>query len=171
MRIARAFALLLLLAPSLFADVVVLKSGVKVSGRVVDKGLHVEVTTDAGLRTYLRDEVEDILTSPKELLGDSEKSFEDAKKQYTEALALADSSEKNAKLKEAIEKVRGVRETIAAARELFPEDRYADLDLKLMQAMQLLRLLRERVTVDVADRKSTRLNSSHELKSRMPSSA
>ncbi|HZE98416.1 MAG TPA: hypothetical protein VE981_15395, partial [Planctomycetota bacterium] len=33
---------------------------------------------------------------------------------------------------------------------LFPEDKYADLDQKLMQTMQLMRLLRERVSVDIA---------------------
>jgi hypothetical protein len=148
--LARAFGILLLLGGTLFADVVVLKNGTKVSGRVVDKGVHYEVTTDAGLRTFLRDEVEDIITSPKELLGEVDKTFEQAKQQYTEALALQDPAERNAKLKDAIEKVRGVRETLASTRELFPEDKYSDLDQKLMSAMQLMRLLRERVTVDVA---------------------
>jgi hypothetical protein len=146
----RALGVLLLLSGTLSADVVVLKSGVKVSGRVVDKGIHVEVTTDSGLRTFLRDEVEDIISSPKELLGDSDKNFEEAKKQYTEALALSNPEERNSKLKEAIEKVRAVREVLATTRELFPEDKYADIDTKLMNAMQLMRLLRERVTVDVA---------------------
>jgi hypothetical protein len=146
----RPLGILLLLAGTLSADVVVLKNGSKVSGRVVDKGVHYEVTTDAGLRTFLRDEVEDIITSPKELLGDVDKTFEQAKQQYTEALALQDPAERNAKLKDAIEKVRGVREILASTRELFPEDKYSDLDQKLMSAMQLMRLLRERVTVDVA---------------------
>src|SRR5689334_7011667 len=125
-RLARVLGFLLLIAGSLSADVVVLKNGTKVSGRVVDKGVHYEVTTDAGLRTFLRDEVEDILTSPKELLGDVDKTFEQAKQQYTEALALQDPSERNAKLKDAIDKVRGVREVLASTRELFPEDKYSD---------------------------------------------
>jgi hypothetical protein len=146
----RALGVLLLIGGSLSADVVVLKNGAKVSGRVVDKGIHYDVTTDAGLRTFLRDEVEDVITSPKELLGDVDKTFEQAKQQYAEALALQDLSERNAKLKEAIEKVRTVRETLASTRELFPEERYSELDQKLMSAMQLMRLLRERVTVDVA---------------------
>jgi hypothetical protein len=150
MTLVRALGLLLLISGSVFADVVVLKNGTKVSGRVVDKGVHYEVTTDAGLRTFLREEVEDVLSSPKDLLGDVDKTFEQAKLQYTEALALQDPAERNAKLKDAIEKVRGVRETLSSTRELFPEDRYSDLDQKLMSAMQLMRLLRERVTVDVA---------------------
>lgn len=148
--VMRACGILLLLATTLSADVVVLKSGQKVSGRVVDKGIHYEVTTDSGLRTFLRDEVDDILTSPKELLGDTEKNFEEVKKQYTEALAVSDQSERNTKLKEALEKLRTVRETLATTRELFPEDKYGDLDQKLTQAMQLMRLLRERVTADLA---------------------
>jgi len=147
---ARAFGLLIVLSSSLFADVLVLKDGSKISGRIVDKGLHYEVTTDSGLRTWTRDEVDHVLTSPKELLGDSDKAFDDAKKEYSEALALSDPSERNTKLKEAIEKVRGVRSVLSSTRELFPEDKYAELDQKLMQAMQLMRLLRERVSVDVA---------------------
>ncbi|RPH42680.1 MAG: hypothetical protein EHM91_09210 [Planctomycetota bacterium] len=150
MRTWRAGAILLLLASTLSADVLVLKSGARISGRVVDKGIHYEVTTDAGLRTFLRDEVEDVITSPKELLGDTEKTFEEAKKQYSEALALSNQDERNAKLKEALEKVRAVREALGSARELFPEDKHSELDVKLTQAMQLLRLLRERVTVDLA---------------------
>jgi hypothetical protein len=148
--IARACGLILLLSGTLFADVLVLKDGTRVSGRIVDKGLHYEVTTDSGLRTWTRDEVDRVVTSPKEFLGETDQAFEEAKKQYTEAIALSDPSERNAKLKEAIEKVRGVRELLASTREVFPEDKYADLDLKLMQAMQLMRLLRERVSVDLA---------------------
>jgi len=148
--VARAFGLILLLSGTLFADVLVLKDGTKISGRVVDKGIHYEVTTDAGLRTWLSEEVDRVITSPKELLGDSEKTFEEAKKEYGEALAIQDPNERNARLKDSIEKVRAVRETLATTRELFPEDRHADLDQKLLQALQLLRLLRERVSVDVA---------------------
>jgi len=147
--IARALGLSLLLSGTVFADVLVLKSGARVSGRVVDKGLHYEVTTDSGLRTWTRDEVDRVVTSPKELLGDSDKTFEEAKKEYSEAIALSDATERNARLKEAIEKVRGVREVLASTREVFPEDKYADLDQKLMQTMQLMRLLRERVSVDL----------------------
>ncbi len=146
---ARALAWVLLLSGSLFADVLVLKDGTKVSGRVVDKGLHYEVTTDHGLRTWTAEEVDRVVTSPKELLGDADKTFEELKKQYAEIIALQDPAEKNARLKESIDKVRSVREILASTRELFPEDRYADLDLKLMQTMQLLRLFRERVSVDI----------------------
>jgi hypothetical protein len=148
--VARAFGLSLLISGTLFADVLVLKDGTKVGGRIVDKGLHYEVTTDAGLRTWTRDEVDHVVTSPKELLGETDKLYDEAKKQYTEALALTDASERNSKLKEAIDKVRGVREALASTRELFPEDKYADLDQKLVQTMQLMRMLRERVSVDVA---------------------
>jgi hypothetical protein len=146
----RALLCVLLLTGSLSADVLVLKDGSKVSGRVVDKGLHYEVTTDHGLRTWTSEEVDHVITSPKELLGDADKTFDEVKKQYAEIIALQDPTEKNARLKEAIEKVRGVREILATTRELFPEDKYADLDLKLMQTMQLLRLFRERVSVDLA---------------------
>jgi hypothetical protein len=147
----RTAGFLLALAGTLGADVVVLKDGGKVAGRVTDKGPHYEVSSDAGLRTYLKEEVDKVLTSPRELLGDSEKLVDEAKLEYEAALA-APAAEQNARLKAAIGKATRAREAYAAARELFPEEKHADLDTKLVQVMQLLRLLRERVGSEVARR-------------------
>jgi hypothetical protein len=147
----RTTALLLLLGGSLSADVVVLKDGSKVAGRVTEKGASVEVSSDAGLRTYLKEEVEKIVKSPKELLGDSEKLIEEAKQEYEQALA-APPAEQNFKLKSTIAKVTKAREAYAQARELFPEDQHSDLDQKLVQVMQLMRLLRERMGSEIARR-------------------
>ena len=70
----RAFSCLILFAGLAAADVVVLKDGTRVPGRVVEKAAHFEVTTpDMGLRTFLKEEVDKILKDPKELLGDSNK--------------------------------------------------------------------------------------------------
>jgi hypothetical protein len=150
----RVFAITLLLGGLLSADVVVLKDGSRVGGRVVDKTTHVEVATDAGLRTYLKDEVDKIIKDPKELLGDSETRVEEAKKDFERALA-APVAEQNAILKEAVAKISTARETLAAVRELFPEDKHAHLDQKLMQVMQLMRLLRDRMGSEVAKRPPT----------------
>jgi hypothetical protein len=147
----RVVAIGLLLAGVLSADVVVLKDGTKVGGRVVEKTSHVEVTTDAGLRTFLKEEVDRIVKDPKELLGDAEARVEEAKKDFERALA-APAAEQNAILKEAVAKISGARETLAAVRELFPEDKHASLDVKLMQVMQLMRLLRDRMGSEVARR-------------------
>ncbi|HEX7900676.1 MAG TPA: hypothetical protein VF950_23130 [Planctomycetota bacterium] len=135
----------------LAGDVVVLKDGAKVSGRVVDKTGHYEVTTETGLRTFLKEEVDKILKDPKELLGDSDRLFEEAKKEFEAALTLGP-AEQNGAVKAAIAKVTSARETIAATRELFPEDKHAALDVKLMQVMQLMRLLRDRLGSEIARR-------------------
>lgn len=149
----RVLSCLVLLSTALAADVVVLKDGTRVSGRVVDKTDHYEVTTDAGLRTYLKEEVERVATAPKEFLGDSDRLIDEAKKDYEAALALP-ASDQNQKIREAIGKVAKAREAYAAARELFPEDKYAELDQKLMQVMQLMRLCRDRLGSEIARRPS-----------------
>ena len=61
----RLLGCFLLLTSTLFADVLVLKGGTKVSGRVVEKAEHYEVTADGVLRTYLKDEVDHVVNSPK----------------------------------------------------------------------------------------------------------
>jgi tetratricopeptide (TPR) repeat protein len=152
----RCVGFLLLLAGTLAADVVVLKDGKKFGGKVVEKPAHYEVTGDGGLRTFLKDEVEKVLTEPKALLGDSEKLLDEAKQDYQKALEIADPAQQNPKLKEAIAKLTKAREAYAGARELFPEDKFSDLDLKLVQVMQLMRLLRERVGSEIAGKPGPR---------------
>jgi hypothetical protein len=143
----RTLGAFFLLATSLFADVVVLKGGGKVPGRVVDKVDHYEVTSDGVLRTYLKEEVEKILNSPKELLGDADKLFEEARADYKKALDLSSSpAEMNAVLKGAIAKVARARESYSVALDLFPDD--GSLGKQVMLLMQLMRLLRERVHLD-----------------------
>jgi hypothetical protein len=142
----RAFGILLLLTSTLAADVVVLKGGGKVPGRVVDKADHYEVTSDGVLRTYLKDEVDKIVTSPKEFLGDSDKLFEEARADYQKALGLSSPEEQNTVLRQAIAKVARARESYSAALDLFPED--GTLGKQIMLLMQLMRLLRERVHLD-----------------------
>ncbi|HLF92811.1 MAG TPA: hypothetical protein VJB14_05075 [Planctomycetota bacterium] len=151
----RATGLAILLSGTLAADVLVLKDGRKVGGKVVDKPDRYEITTDQGLRSFLKEEVEKVVTSPKELLGESDKLFEEAKQEYQDALSIADPAQQSAKLKDALSKVQTVREALAAARDLFPDDKGSEIDQKLVQVMQLMRLLRERVGSDLATRRST----------------
>lgn len=142
----RVFGFLLLLASSLAADVVVLKSGGRVTGRVVEKSEHVEVTSDGVLRTYLKDEVDRIVNSPKEFLGDADKLFDEARADYQKAIALTSNADQNAVLKAAIGKVARAREAYSATLDLFPDD--GNLGKQIMLLMQLMRLLRERVHLD-----------------------
>ena len=136
----RALGILLLLAGTLRADVAILKGGGRVAGKVVDKVDHYEVTTDGVLRTYLKDEVDRIATSPKEFLGDADKLIDDARADYQKALGLSTPAEQNAVLKGAIAKVAQAREAYSAALDLFPED--GALGKQVMIVMQLMRLLR-----------------------------
>lgn len=142
----RACGILLLLAGTLSADVAVLKGGTRVAGRVVEKADHYEITVDGVLRTYLKDEVERIVSSPKEFLGDADKLVDEARADYTKALGLGTPAEQNAVLKAAIAKVAQAREAYGMALELFPED--GALGKQIMIIMQLMRLLRERVHLD-----------------------
>jgi hypothetical protein len=141
----RVLAVLLFLCSALAADVVILKDGNKVSGKVVDKNDHYEVATETGVRGFLKTEVDRIVTSPKEFLGDADKTLDEVKQAYQAALTIADPGEQQARVKEAIAKLRTAREAYSTTRELFPEDKYAELDQKLMQVMQLMRLCRDRL--------------------------
>jgi hypothetical protein len=154
MNLARAFGILALLSSTLTADVALLKDGNRVSGKIVEKGQVVEVTTADGLRTYTKDEVQKIVKDPREILGDVDKVLADAKADYQKALEMPDGPDKNALLRETIAKVDVARAATSTTRELFPEDKYADLDAKLMQVMQLKRLLRDRLHSEFATRPS-----------------
>lgn len=142
----RVLGVFLLAASSLFADVIVLKDGTRVSGRVVEKSDFYEVTSDGALRTFLKDEVQKVVRTPTEFLGDADKIFDEARADYHKAIALTETAPRNALLKEAIAKVTRARESYSATLDLFPEDGH--LGKQIMLLMQLMRLLRERISHD-----------------------
>src|SRR6185295_8955338 len=142
----RVLAFFLLAATSLFADVIVLKDGTRVAGRVVEKSDFYEVTSDGALRTFLKDEVQKVVKTPTEFLGDADKLFDEARTDYHKAIALSETGPRNALLKQAIAKVARARESYSAALDLFPDD--GSLGKQIMLLMQLMRLLRERVHLD-----------------------
>ncbi|HVR82925.1 MAG TPA: hypothetical protein VMU54_01355 [Planctomycetota bacterium] len=142
----RALGLSLLLGGTLWADVAVLKGGTRVAGKIVEKTDHYEVTTEGVLRTFLKDEVERIVSSPKEFLGDADKLIDEARADYQKALGLSAPAEQNAVLKGAIAKVAQAREAYSTALDLFPDD--GTLGKQIMIVIQLMRLLRERVHLD-----------------------
>src|SRR5262249_17538627 len=114
--------------------------------RVVEKSDFYEVTADGALRTFLKEEVQKVVKSPSEFLGDADKLFDEARTDYTKAIALSETAPRNALLKEAIAKVTRARESYSAALDLFPDD--GQLGKQIMLLMQLMRLLRERVSHD-----------------------
>lgn len=148
----RAAAAFLLFALSASADVLILKDKRVFTGKLVEKPSHWEVSTEGGLKTFLKEEVDKVVTSPKEYLGDADKNFDEVKAEFAKAVELKDLNEQSARLKAALPKLTQAREAYAQARELFWEDKHAELDLKLVQIMQLMRLLRERVGSEMASK-------------------
>jgi hypothetical protein len=137
----RSLGILLILA-----DVAILKNGGKVAGKISEKADHYDITTEGVLHTYLKDEVDRVVTSPKEFLGDADKMIDEARADYQKALGLSTSAEQNDVLKAAIAKVGRARDAYGTAMELFPDD--GALGKQIMIVMQLMRLLRERVHLD-----------------------
>src|SRR6516225_6376013 len=113
----RSLGMFILLSSTLLADVAVLKDGTRISGKVVDKSKYWEVTTDGGLRTYLKEEVDRIVKDPKELLGDVEKVMAEAKSDYQKAIEMTEGPERNALLKESIAKIDLARIAVSSTRE------------------------------------------------------
>lgn len=147
----RTLSLALLLPALLAADVVVLKDGgAKVAGRVADKGGHWEVTTEQGLRTFLKEEVERVITSPDEFIVEAPGLYESAKADFLKITAPDAPKMQNEAVRAAVEKLAKARALYADTRELFPEDKHAVLDTKLVQVMQLTRLLRDRLGSEIA---------------------
>ncbi len=138
----RTVGFLALLSSTLLADVVVLKDGGQAAGKVADKGTHWEVATDQGLRTYLKDEVDRVITDPKEFLGDAEQLFEQAKKDYEKGNAASAPNDQNAAYREGLTRLAKAREQLGNTRDLFPEDKYAHLDKRIVQVMMLMRIIR-----------------------------
>jgi len=132
------------LVSTALGDAVVLKDGRKLVGRVTDKKDHVEISVEGQTLSFDKDDVEKWIKSPKELTGDVDKLIEDAKRIYSEAVEIKDDKAADAKFREALPKVTKAREVLAEARDLFPEG-YSELDTQLVNAMKLMRLVRERI--------------------------
>ena len=168
----RILGFLLLACSLLRADVVILKDGGKVVGRVKEKGTHYEVTTDVGLRTFLKEEVERVVTTPEPFLGDADALYEEAKKDYQKAATLdTRAAEKNQVLKESVKKLNKAREQVAGTRELFPGDKYSSLDKKLVRIMMLLRMARSSFTSERIEPRRPRLPSGATPAPRAPAPA
>lgn len=149
MRRPLALVFALALAGSAAADGLLLKDGRKFSGKVQEKADGFEITVEGQLLGFGKDEVERWVKSPKELTGDAQKLYDEAKAIYQEAVEIKDDKAAEARFREALPKVQKARESYAEARDLFP-DGYSELDTELVKIMKLMRLVRERIGSSLA---------------------
>jgi hypothetical protein len=131
------------------ADVLVLSDGRKLSGSVKEKPDGYEIVVEGQTLGFGKEDVARWVKSPKDLTADAEKSYEEAKKIYTEAVGIEDDKKAEARMREALPKVTKAREGYAEARDLFPEG-HADLDAALVNVMKLMRLVREKLGSQIA---------------------
>lgn len=142
--------LLMIFLPAMArADVLVLKDGRKIAGDVCEEESRFVVRVNGQELMFAREEVERRCKTPAELLGDSQKLLDEAKKLYLEAVALTDEKKAESLLREALPKVTKAREAYSEARDLFP-DGHPELDAALVEIMKLMRLVRERIGSELA---------------------
>ncbi len=145
----RIVGLFLLLALPCFADVLDLADGRRLVGDVAEKNGVYSIRIDGEELTFSKEDVKLWIKSPKEMLGDADKSVEAAKKLYLEALNEKDDKKADAMFHDALPMVRKAREAYAEARECFPQG-HAELDDALVNIMKLMRLVRERCGSQIA---------------------
>jgi predicted RNA-binding Zn-ribbon protein involved in translation (DUF1610 family) len=131
------------------ADVLVLKDGRKLSGRVTEKKDGFEIQIEGETLAFNKEDITRHIKSPKEIVGDADKLLAEAKAIYLEAVEIKDDKAADAKFREALPKVTKAREAYAEARDLFPEGN-SELDTQLVQIMKLMRLVRERIGSQLA---------------------
>ncbi len=127
------------------ADVLVLKDGRKVSGDVREKKETLAIRVEGQELVFGKDEVKARYKTPAEMLKGRTADVEAAKALYQEGLKLQDLRQQSAKMKLALEKANRAREAYAEVRDLFPENKYAELDDQLVKISLLMRLIRDRV--------------------------
>ncbi len=142
-------ALAALLTLPAAADVLVLNDGRKLAGSVKDKPDGFEITIDGQMLAFGKDEVSRWIKSPKDLTLDAERQYEEAKRIYSEAVAIEDGRQSEGRMREALPRVTKAREGYAEARDLFPEG-YPELDAALVNVMKLMRLVREKLGSQIA---------------------
>ncbi len=145
----RGILVLGLLAGLARADVLILKDGRKLSGRVTEKKDGYEIQIEGETLAFDKGDVARHVKSPREIVGDADQLLAEAKAIYLEAVEIKDDKAADAKFRQALPKVTKAREAYAEARDLFPEGN-SDLDTKLVQIMKLMRLVRERIGSDLA---------------------
>ncbi len=97
-----ASALLAAAASPAAADGLILKDGRKLIGRVVEKADGFEVSVEGQTLAFAKDDVRQWVKSPKDLLGDADRLFSEAKQTYLEAVEMKDARAADARFREAL---------------------------------------------------------------------
>jgi len=147
-RILAAILLAAMVAPA-SGDGILLGDGRKLIGKVTEKPDGFEVTVEGQVLSFAKEDVKKWIKHPQEVIGDSDKLVEEAKRLYSEAVEMSDPVGADAKFREALGRVTRAREAYAEARDLFPEG-HTDLDVGLINIMKLMRLVRERIGSQMA---------------------
>src|ERR1043166_154955 len=112
----RRASLALLLFATLFSlargDVLILKDGRKVIGRVTEKKDRYEVSIEGQTLSFGHDEVQQWIKSPKEITRDVDRLVDESKALYSEAVQMKDVQAAEVKFREALPKVTRARELL-----------------------------------------------------------
>jgi tetratricopeptide (TPR) repeat protein len=143
-RLPAVLILLALAVSPARGDGLQLADGRMLSGRVVEKPDAYEVTVDGQTLTFAKEDVKRWVKSPKDVIGDADQQFEEAKKIFQEALQIADGKAAETRFRDALPKVQKARDAYAEARDLFPGG-YPEIDAQLVNIMKLMRMVRDRM--------------------------
>ena len=90
MKFIPAFLVVLLLATPAAADVLVMKDGRKLSGRVRKTRTSYEITIEGQRQVFALDDVQRWIKSPKEMIGQADQWVDEAKEIYLTAVEIQD---------------------------------------------------------------------------------
>lgn len=131
----------------LAADVVFLKGGQRIEGKVEAKGDAYEVRTDVGTFSVSRSEVVKIVKSAEELGKEADALHRQARALYEAALAIQnDPKATNAKLREALEILQKAANLLNEALETYADPKHVALSEKLVVILQERRLYRDKMS-------------------------
>ena len=144
----RALLLLSLLSLPLHADVLELRDGKKLSGKVTEKGGVYQIKIEGETLTFNQGEVSRWIRKPKELTGEADSLIGEAKKIYLSASELDDEMAMDRELRKALTRVEKARDIYSETRQLFPKG-YSEIDNSLVNTMMLMRMIRSRLVTRV----------------------
>lgn len=144
----RALLLLSLLSLPLHADVLELRDGKKLSGKVSEKGGVYQIKIEGETLTFNQGEVSRWIRKPKELTGEADSLIGEAKKIYLSASELDDEMAMDRELRKALTRVEKARDIYSETRQLFPKG-YSEIDNSLVNTMMLMRMIRSRLVTRV----------------------
>ena len=146
---------LTLLASPAWGDVIFLKGGQRIEGKVEAKGGFYEITSAQGTITVAKREVKRIVRSLEALEAETQVLHKKARTLYREGIAIEGNVKaRNAKLRKAIELLKEVGDMYHEAVEVYTGDQYADLPRTLVKIFQEIRIYRDQMLSELASRRA-----------------